>query len=173
MMDTMASASNDDFFTNLLPENRRIIYDFAYYDATFTVVQNPDSAETSSKSCNFPIALTATCRLLQTEVEDYITRFVSAHLHLDSRINDFAQHGIAPERYLPTTGLSVFDQSSEKMESNNILSHLPNLAEVKLEPGAAWKVIDQTGLNIFGDEPNVDRSSFHEMASFHLQLKEG
>jgi hypothetical protein len=60
------------------------------------------------------------------------------------------------------------------VESNNLLSHLPNLAEVKLEPGAAWMVIDQDWLEyMLGDGPNVNRSFLHEMTSFHLQLKEG
>jgi hypothetical protein len=38
MMETMAAASNGDFFTNLPPEIQCIIYDFAFYNATFTVV---------------------------------------------------------------------------------------------------------------------------------------
>jgi hypothetical protein len=60
------------------------------------------------------------------------------------------------------------------VESNNLLSHLPNLAEVKLEPGGAWMVIDQDWLEyMLGDGPNVNRSFLHEMTSFHLQLKEG
>ncbi len=81
-MDASTAVSNSSRFLKLPLEVRYRIYDFAFHDARFIIYETQEPATVDSYAKGFPMALTATCHLLQTEVRDYVTHFMACDLAL-------------------------------------------------------------------------------------------